>query len=354
MFTIGLSVVLFIGGLIGLSIKRNSQKVYFQFSGKSLLAFLAFLILVPTFFVQVDANEVGIVYDPLNGGIQDIAMGEGLHLKTPFQEVKIISTKLRESSYTVTAQTGIIIKENDEGEIEETGGGQWATYQVTIQYKVEVANAQEFYRKFGGDTIPQSTMEARLREALQTNSVEYDIFTILKGGLNDVRAETEIDLQESLAELGITVEAFIILDVDAGDEIEQVVRDEATAAKQKEIAIKDQEAELIRQETEKLSAEIQAETILIEAEANAEAQRILNSVTANAIYTMYAGQFLDDLGVLDEAAKLEFETNGTGGYLTIQEISDIVIYQLYYDTWDGVLPEVLTGTDTTILVTPGE
>jgi regulator of protease activity HflC (stomatin/prohibitin superfamily) len=353
MFAIVLSIILFLGLFIGLSLKRTSSgEVYFKMRMRSFLGFFAFLAIIPSLFAQVDANEVGIVYDPLNGGIQDVALGEGLHLKTPFQEVKTISTKLREDTYTVTAQTGIIIRETSDGELEETGGGQWATYQVTIQYRVEVGNAHTFYRKFGGDVIPTSTMEARLREALQTNSVEQDIFSILKGGLNDVRNETEIDLQESLAELGVTVEAFIILDVDAGDEIEQVVRDEATAAKQKEIALKEQESELIRQETEKLSAEIKALTVVIEAEAEAEAQRILNSVTANAIYTMYEGQFLDDEGLLDDALKLEFETNGTGGFLTIQEISDIVLQQLYYDTWDGDLPDVLTDPDTGIIIQP--
>ena len=348
MTSIIIAIVLFIAAFIGLGLRQNSAGVYFKRTKRNFLAFLAFLIIIPSCFVTVNANEVGIVYDPLKGGIQDEALGEGLHLKTPLQQVKRISTKLREDSYTVTAQTGIIIK--DDGE--ETGGGQWATYQVTVQYKVEVQNAHTFYRQFGGNVIPTSTMEARLRESLQENSVKKDIFSILKGGLNDVRNETEIALQESMLELGVTIEAFIILDVDAGDEIEQVVRDEATAAKQKEIAIKEQEATLIRQETERLAAEIKALTVVIEADAQAEAQRILNSVTANAIYTMYEGQFLDDLGVLDEAAKTDFETNGTGGYLTIQEISDIVLKQLYYDTWDGVLPSVLTGTDGSIIIQP--
>lgn len=376
MFAIIVSIILFLVLFIGLSLQQNNGELRFRFRNRSLLGFLGFLAIIPACFAQVDANQVGIVYDPLAGGIQDEALGEGLHVKTPFQQVKKISTKLREESFTVTAQTGIITRENDEGQIEETGGGQWATYQVTIQYKVEVPNAHKFYRQFGGDVVPSSTIEARLRESLQENSVEQDIYSILKGGLNEVRGTTEIDLSESLVELGITVEAFIIKDVDAGDEIEQVVRDEATAAKQKEIAVKEQEAELIRKETERLSAEIKALTVVIEAEAAAEAQRVLNSVTANAIQTMYEAQFgtpstvvvQDDTTTteIDEnavsqaaydaemaiilAAKLEFETNGTGGYLTIQEISDIVIRQLYYDTWDGILPEVLTGDAASIIL----
>ena len=352
MISIVFSLLLFIGLFVGLSIKRNSHRFYWQFSKRSFFAFLAFLTILPACFAQVNANEVGIVYDPLNGGIQDDALGEGLHVITPFQEVKKISTKLREETFIVYAQTGIIVKELDDGTTEETGGGQYATYTVTIQYRIEVPNAHTFYRNFGGDSIPTGTVEARIRKALQSNSVNYDIFSILKGSLNNVRVDTEEELVVSMLELGVTVDAFIIQDVDAGPEIEQVVEDEATAAKQKEIALKDQEAALIRQETLKLEAEIKALTVVIEAEAQAEAQRVLNSVTANAIYTMYEGQFLDEDGILDGAAKADFEENSVGGYLTIQEISDIIIKQLYYDTWDGILPGVLTGDATDIIVNP--
>lgn len=352
MFLFTVSILLFISMFIGLNLKKNSKRIYWQFSPKSLLSVFALLLIIPTSFVQVGANEAGIVYDPFKGGVQEESLSEGIHVKTPFQEVKSISTKLREDTYVVQAQTGKIVKELDDGTYEETGGGQWATYTVTIQYRVEVTNAHKFYVKFGGDVIPQSTVEARLREALQKNSVKFDIFSILKGSLNEVKSETELSLSESMLELGVTIDAFIILDVDAGDVIEAVVESEATAAKQKEIAIKEQEAELIRQTTEKLSAEIKAEKVLIDAQANSEAQRILNSVTANAIYTMYEGQFLDDSGTLDQLVKTDFEVNGVGGYLTIQEISDIVVKQLYYDTWDGVLPTVVTDDGTNLIINP--
>lgn len=378
MFLFVFSIILTIALFILLSLKRNSHRVYFHLSKRSFLSLFALLLIIPSCFAQVDANEVGIVYDPLNGGIQDTSLSEGLHSKTPFQQVKTISTKLREETIVVQAQTGKIVKELEDGTFEETGGGQWATYTVSIQYRVETANAHEFYRNFGGDVIPQSTVEARLRESLQDNSVQYDIFSILKGSLNDVRSATEVSLSESMLELGVTIEAFMILDVDAGPTIEAVVESEATAAKQKEIAIKEQEAELIRQTTEKLSAEIKADKVLIDAQANAEAQKILNSVTANAINTMYKAQFgvntiivvADDSStpeinenVVSQAAydvreaeiaalRNDFELNGVGGYLTIQEIADIVIKQLYYDTWDGVLPTVVTDDAGNIIINP--
>jgi regulator of protease activity HflC (stomatin/prohibitin superfamily) len=324
--------------------KEENYKFGWKFRKLVLLAPLGFLIVLFGMFTTVRANEVGIVYDPLNGGLQEMSYDEGLHIKAPWIRVVRISTKMREVNYEVSAQTGQIYDINGN----PTGGGQWATYEVTLQYRIEVANAYSFYKTFGSNEVPDSTLEARLRESLQDISTEYDVFSILKGSLNEVRLDTEIVLGESLAELGITINSFIIKDVDAGVTIEQVVEDEATAAKQKEIAIKEQEAALIREETERLRAEIQAEKLIIEASAEAEAEALLKSVTVNAINTMYLGQFED------QTEQDAFETTGTGGFLTVQEVSDIIIKQLYYDTWDGILPEVIAGEDGLSIILPSE
>lgn len=365
---------------LGFEIDRGFNQLKFRFRARQIAAFAVWFLSLAGMFAQVEGNEVGIVYDPLNGGIQEESFGEGLHFKAPWVSVKKISTKLRESSFEVYAQTGIIKTVDENGEEQETGGGQWATYQVTLQYRVEVPNAHTFYRQFGGDVIPQATIEARIREALQDNSVKYDIFSILKGGLNDVKGLTEADLEISLLELGITTQAFIIKDVDAGDEIEQVVRDEATAAKQKEIAQKDLEAQLIKNEMNLEIAKNNAAVEVAEAQGTAEAMALLKSVTVNAINVMYEGQFgiptvlvIDDDPLTEDidenalsqaaydaqmavftALREEFETSGTGGYLTITEVTDIVVTQLYYDTWDGVLPEVVAGDGIDLILNPGE
>ncbi len=352
MFGIILSIIAVFSLFILLNLVQTGSGFKFRLRFRSILSLFGLIFILLSMINTVEGNAQGIVYNPLSGGIQEESIGEGLHFLNPLAEVYSVSTKLREETFEVTAQTGKIEKLNDEGVLEETGGGQYATYEVTVQFRVERSDAVKFYRNFNGTTVEKSTIEARIREALQSTSVDYDIFSILKGSLNDVRAEAEIELKASLEELGISLEAFIILDVDAGADIEQVVADEAIAAKQKEIAIKEQEAALIRKETEKFEAEINAETVVIAATANAEAEQILKSVTANAIYTMYEGQFLDSDGNIDTVAKENFELNGVGEYLTITAISDIIIKQLYYDTWDGVLPEVLTSGETSILVTP--
>ncbi len=337
---LALAVTVFVFIALGYDYKISPLR--YRSNSKQLLAFFGLSIVLLGMFVTVEANAVGIVFDPLNGGLQEASFDEGLHFKAPWVTVTKISTKLRESNFTMPAQTGQIFDTNGN----PTGGGQFVTYEVTLQYKITVADAYKFYKNFGSNEIPESTLRARIRESLQDNSTNYDVFSILKGALSDVRLDTEIQLRTSLDSLGVNVESFIINDVDAGINIEQVVENEATAAKQKEIAIKEQEAALIREETERLKAEIKAQQLIIEANAEAEAEALLKSVTVNAINVMYLGQFEDAL------SQTQFEEDGLGGFLTIQEVADIVLTQLYYDTWDGILPQVISGVDGISIILP--
>jgi regulator of protease activity HflC (stomatin/prohibitin superfamily) len=344
MFYIVMSVFIVVFLYIALGYDYQVKPPKYRRQPKQLLSVFGFLVILLGTFVTVNANEVGIVYDPLSGGLQEESFDEGLHFKAPWVNVTRISTKLRESTFEVFAQTGQIFDVNGN----PTGGGQFVTYDVTLQYRITVLDAYTFYKNFGSDVVPESILQARIRESLQDKSTDYDVFSILKGSLNDVRLDAEIALTDSLDELGISVDSFIINDVDAGVNIEQVVENEATAAKEKEIAIKEQEAALIREETEKLKAEIQAEQLIIEATAKAEAEALLKAVTVNAINVMYEGQFVDK----DERSL--FETDGSGGFLTIQEVANIVLEQLYYDTWNGVLPEVIAGMDGLSIILPTE
>jgi regulator of protease activity HflC (stomatin/prohibitin superfamily) len=162
--------------------------------------------------------------------------------------------------------------------------------------------------------------------------------------LEEVRLEFQSVLTADLDALfHITLVSVSINDVDAGSEIEQIIQDKAKAIQEIQIAQQEQAKQAVINETNRIKAETEAQIALIKANSDlavaekaAEAQAVLNAVAVTAIQTMYAAQFED------EAVRIEFETNATGGYLTIQEISTIVVKQLYYDVWDGKLPTVVT------------
>ena len=83
-------------------------------------------------FTKVGANTVGIIYDEMNGGIQDRTLDEGFQFKTIFQHVTTISTANRTSKVETYGQT------ND---------GQSALFELSIIYNIQKENAGKFYRK---------------------------------------------------------------------------------------------------------------------------------------------------------------------------------------------------------------
>ncbi|MDD4184368.1 MAG: SPFH domain-containing protein, partial [Candidatus Izemoplasmatales bacterium] len=193
----------------------------------------------------------------------------------------------------------------------------------------------------GDKDITPEQLNSITKEALQSATTNYDIYGILGEDLELVR----LDFVQRLTNLlttryNITLVSASFDDIDAGPEIEQIIQNKAQAIQQIQIAEQERQRAEVEAETIVIRANADAEVTLIAAEAQAEAQVILNSVTINAINAMYLGQFTE---TQDTATPEAY------GYLTIQEISQTILKQLYYDTWDGVLPTVIADGDGIII-----
>lgn len=325
------SFVLFIVLLAGaISLIAYYEK---QFGKKMYLTLVAapfaFVVILFGSFTTVGANEVGIIFDELNGGVLQETYGQGLHAKSPFRHVTTISTTNRTAYIEVYSQTEDSI---------------YALFEITVIYNIETQNAGLFYRTTGNVDISPEQLNSIVKKNLQSITTQHNIFDIMGVSLEEVRASFRDVLSNDLMNIyHITLVSVSIDDVDAGTEIEQIIQDKAKAIQQIEIALQEQARQDVINQTNRIKAEVDAEIALIKAQADfevaektAEAQAVLNAAAVNAIQTMY------DLQFPTPAERLEFETSGTGGFLTIQEIAEIVIKQLYYDVWDGKLPTVIT------------
>lgn len=325
------SIIVFLvilGGALSLSIyykKQYGNKIFFSL----LLAPLAFIIMGFGAFTTVGANEVGIIFDELNGGVLQETYGQGLHTKSPFRHVTTISTTNRTAYIEVFSQTEDSI---------------YAMFEITVIYNIEKQNAGLFYRTTGAIDISENQLNSIVKKNLQSVTTQYNIFDIMGVSLEEVRSSFRDVLANDLMQIyHITLVSVSIDDVDAGDEIEQIIQDKAKAIQQIEIAQQEKAKQDVINETNRIKAETDAQIALIKAQSDyevaekaAQAQAVLNAAAVTAIQNMYEMQFETP------AIRVEFETNGTGGYLTIQEVAEIVIKQLYYDIWDGKLPTVIT------------
>ncbi|MDD5293093.1 MAG: SPFH domain-containing protein [Candidatus Izemoplasmatales bacterium] len=279
---------------------------------------LVFLLLFTAAITKISANQVGIVYHPFQGGIQDEVLTEGFKMKNVFSTVTKIGTTNRTAFLEVAGQTKDSI---------------YANFLLTIVYRIEAQNAGRFFKVTGDKDITPEQLNSITKEALQSATTNYNIYGILGEDLESVR----IDFTQRLSNLLMTRYHITLIstsfdDIDAGSEIERIIQDKAQAIQEIQIAEQERQKAQVEAETAIIRATADAQVIMITAEAQAEAQVILNSVTVNAINLMYLGQFEDD----QDTATPEIY-----GYLTIQEITQTILKQLYYDTWDGTLPTVI-------------
>ena len=285
--------------------KRNNKQV--KIGLKPLLGLLWLLIILFGMFTTVSKNSVGIVFDEVKGGIQDETLGEGLHIITPFQKVITIETTNKTQNIVVAGQTKDSI---------------YADFMITIVYRIEKADAGKFFRRTNAGDIDGIQLNSVTRETLQAVSIQYDIYGILGEDLEKMRKEFTEELIINMAErYHITVISTSFDDVDAGQRIEEIVRSKGEALQQIEI-----------EKLNKDKADIQKEILMIEAQAQAEVVRIAAEAEADKIE--YEKQAIANM--ITEYIQA-FPT------LTEKEVATIVLQTIFYETWDGKLPEVVTG-----------
>ena len=274
-------------------------------------------------FTKVKANEVGIIYDD-RYGVLEKTYTEGFKSKSIFEHITKISTANRNSTIETSGQT------ND---------GQYANFIVSIIYRIDSADAGKFYKKTSSKDLNADQLNSLVKQSLQSSTIKYDIFELLSEGLEVARADFETNLRQSLmANYYVTLVSATFDDVDAGENIELILQQKAEAQQKIDIAKKDAEANLIKAENDVAVAEKKAEEERILAEAEAYAIKTKGEATAETA-TAYTTKIMDMIDAMQTASGL-----------TYSESAELVLSIVFYDTWDGKLPETLTSDSLSSLI----
>ncbi len=316
-------VVLFIviAGIVFYNLIENDCSRFHFFW--TLLSGLAFLILLFGSFCSVGANEVGIIYDDHKGVLEE-TIGEGFKTKSIFHHVKKIKTSNRTAQIQTTGQT------ND---------GQYATFTLSLIYKIEPENAGKFFKQTNDVNLNDEQLGNLVKQSLQSSTIKYDIFELLSEGLEVARLDFEQTLSNVLMEkYYITLISTSFDDVDAGDNIEAILQQKAEAEQKIEIARKEAEANLITAENEVKMAEQQAKVEQTLADAAAYAVKVKGEADADAA-TAYVDRINAMISNIQTSAGLSYEN-----------AANLVLSIVFYDIWDGKLPEVLTSDNLTSMI----
>ncbi len=238
-------VVLAIVMVIGFGYDSNEYE--FKLNKRQLLAIIPLLAaLVMSCITFVSANTVGVKYSAFSGTSKE-TLSEGLHFKTPFDKIYEIDTTVQERGVK-----DVMVQTND---------AQFLTMNINVKYQVTTKDAFKVYKGYKTlDTLNKNIIANYAQQALSEVCTQYNIIDILGDKRNEVIQKSSELLKEKYANEGVTFKSLTVKDMDAGDEIEKAIKDEAVAKKEVETA-----------EQKKQKAQKEAETKLIEAQGEAEA-----------------------------------------------------------------------------------
>lgn len=316
---LAISFILFVVAFVLLGFDFREER--FEFRSRLFFAFFAFLVLIPGFITKVNAVEVGILYDPFKGGVQEETLGEGYHIKNIFATTYKISTAQQSIAYNysglATGETFSV----------QTKNGEFAIYAVELKYRVE--DASTVFGTWKG--LPTAAnLSQYVQASIKGTAVNFTIYEILGMKFEESRFQAEELLKVSLLEFGIDLVSLNFIDIDAGTEIESAIIRQGTSAKEEEINLNLQAAAVVAAETARVEAEGIANAAIEAATGAAEAIKLEADAEAYAIEIVAAAEqeLLTLLGLTP----------------------DQYIEYIKWNSWDGVLPTVMAGDATAFIL----
>ncbi|KTG08182.1 membrane protease subunit, stomatin/prohibitin [Haloprofundus marisrubri] len=209
----------------------------------------------------------------------------GLHFVNPVSQ-STTSLSVRPQSYTMSAQQG----EGQEATRDDaitvlTEDGLRVDIDVTVRYRVDSAKAVTFYKNYRNlDTAEERLIRPSIRSALRTEAGRLPVTDVYTGaGQATLKQAAEETLAEEFAPDGLILEAVQVRNVELPAEY-------ARAVEQKEITEQRRQQKQSELEVEKLEADRKR----IEAEGEAEANRVVSQSLNDRILTQQYIERLDE------------------------------------------------------------
>ena len=241
------------------------------------------LISVPQTFVYVNPGHVGIVIHKLAGGVDAKPKGAGLHLRNPF------TTGVEE--YPIYMQTLLLARDSREGsqgndEINVNSmEGQPVSMDVSLSFELEPSRAPLLYQTFRTDieTIQHTYLKQAIRQALQEVVGSEEIAAILGPKKAQTVLQAQGLLSQRLAPYGFVVKQFTINEIRAPGAVMDAINAKNVMQQQALTAQNELQKNMYQAQGDSIKAAGRAKAILAEAQAQAEANRLLSQSITNTL-----------------------------------------------------------------------
>ena len=301
------------------------------------------LVVVPPSFHTVEAGEIAVVKH----------LGEAKNVRTAgtyfdfwltesydYYDAKVQNMVISTQAYSKDAQTMDIT--------------------MSVQYQIDTTKAITIANQYGSIDLLAERIQSIATEKAKATLSSYSAMNIIETR-SKISPEVEGVIKTAVTEeYCVNVIAVVLTNIDFSDAFEKTVEDKMIAEQEKLKAEYEKETAIVNAEKElevaKLAAQAKIEKAKADAEAliqvaRAEAQSIkLRSIeVARALgFAITESEVTDENGdVTAVEYNIDFEDKTDE---EIQLITDYLKYIEYLDKWDGKLPSVMTGDSASIMI----
>ena len=343
-----LSAIFIVALIVGVALnvcsfkKNKTKKLSIAGSAILILAILC-LALIPGSFHTVEAGQIAVVKH----------LGEARTVRTAgtyfdfwitekyeYYDAKVQNMNIVTQAYSKDAQTMSIA--------------------MNVQYKIDDSKVIEIANQYGTIDLLANRIESIATEKAKATLSSYSAMNIIETR-STISPLVEDTIKNAVnEEYCVDIVAVVLTNIDFSDAFEKTVEDKMIAEQEKLKAEYEKETAIVNAEKELEVAKLQAQAKLEKAKADAEAQIEVARAEAESVklksievaralgFNINETEIKDENGVV---TAIEYEIDFEGK--TSEEIKLITEYLKYIEylaKWNGELPEVMTGDSASIMI----
>ncbi len=230
---------------------------------------------------------------------------------------------------------------------------------MTVQYQIDSSKVIEIANKYGALYMLANRIESIAIEKTKSTLSSYSAMKIIETR-STISPQVESIIKETVGEeYCVNIVAVVLTNIDFSSAFEKTVEDKMIAEQEKLKAEYEKETAIINAQKELEVAKLAAEAKLETAKADAQAQVELAKAEAQATqlksievaralgFKIQEERVMDSEGVESKKYTIDF----TGKNVEeIQVITDYMKYIEYLSKWNGELPDVMTGDSASIMI----
>ncbi|MCL1905422.1 MAG: prohibitin family protein [Clostridiales bacterium] len=259
---------------------------------------LILLAVIPASLVFISTGEMGVV--KVFGEARQ-TIGPGMHWRFWLSDtVEIYDIKTREIPLQFEAYSK---------------DAQIVTGQLAVQYQVKPEKVMDINRQYGSVTVLEQKLQAVILERAKSVFADRGAMLIVETR-SVLSGEIEKRIVPVVDQYFVTLTMVALSDIAFNTAFENAVEQKMIAEQEKLRADYDKERAIIKAEEQLAVAEREAKSVIAKAQGDAEALRIMQEAWS----------------------------------ALSAEVKEAMLRQTFYEKWDGVLPEVMSGESLDLII----